>query len=207
MDSLEIRAKTVEEAIEEALKKLGVRKDNIEVDIINEPSGGFFGLIGQKDAVVKVTVKKTGEDYIKEFLTNLLSKINVSGSVEISRDEENNILAHIRGKNMGVLIGRRGQTLNAIQYLCSIAYHRQFKGSDSKIIVDVENYRSKRKKILEQLARNLAKKAIKTNKEVVLEPMNSMERRIIHMVLKNYAQVTTKSQGEEPFRKIVIIPK
>lgn len=207
MNSVEIKAKTVDDAIEEAVKKLGVREENLQIEIIHEPSSGFLGIIGQKDALVRASVKMSKEENLKKFLDGLLVKMGIEGDILLDTDEQGNIIANIQGEEMGILIGKRGQTLNALQYLCNVAHHRQFKDTGQRIIVDVEDYRNKRKKTLEQLAKNLAKKAIRQQKEVVLEPMNSMERRVIHMVLKNYAQVTTKSLGDEPFRKVVIIPK
>lgn len=207
MNSLEVSAKTVEEAINEGLKALGVKKNNVKIEILSEPSQGILKILGSKNARVKLTVLRTPEEYVKDFLNNILKIMGLNGEIKDERDEEGNIILEVSGKNLGVLIGRRGNTLNALQYLTNVAYQRQFSLSKVRVFIDVENYRLKRKKTLEQLARNLALKALRTKKEITLEPMTPQERRIIHMALKNNKHVVTYSQGEEPNRQVVISPR
>ncbi len=213
MNSVEISAKTVDEAIEEGLKSLGVKRNNVEIEVISEPSQGILKLLGSKPARVRLTVLRTPEEYIKYFLQNLVEQMGVQGEVvaQVSEDgkQQNEGLIHLEvtGENLGVLIGKRGSTLNALQYLANVVYQRQFQEDRGRIILDIENYRQKRKKTLEQLAKNLAAKAKKTKKEIVLEPMTPQERRIIHMTLKDNNDVVTYSQGNEPYRKVVIAPR
>ncbi|NMB40315.1 MAG: protein jag [Firmicutes bacterium] len=207
MISLEVSAKTVEEALDEGIKQLGVKKENVDVEIIDEPRQGLLRFFSSKPAKVRVTVKKHPEKYIQEFLQNIVEKIGLEGEITLENNEDGVFLLKIKGKDMGLLIGKRGNTLNALQYLSNIVFHRQFANSKERVLVDVENYRHRRKKTLEQLAKNLASKALRTNREVTLEPMAPHERRIIHLALKNNSDVVTSSYGEEPYRKIVIAPR
>jgi spoIIIJ-associated protein len=207
MIPLEISAKTVEDALEEGIKKLGVKRENLEVEIISEPPQGLLKFLSSKTAKVKLTIKKQPEDYIVEFLQDILQIIGIEGDVSLENSEEGVFLLKINGKDLGLLIGKRGSTLNALQYLTNIIFHRQFVYNKERVLVDVENYRSRRKKTLEQLAKNLAIKAMRTKKEVTLEPMTPQERRIIHLALKNNRDVITSSYGEEPYRKVVISPR
>jgi spoIIIJ-associated protein len=207
MISLEISAKTVEEALDEGIKKLGVKKENIQVEILNEPSQGLLKFLGSKPAKLRLTVIKEPEEFIKEFLQKLLHIIRLEGDVSVEKNEEDDLFLKINGKDLGLLIGKRGNTLNALQYLSNVVFHRQFACNKGRILLDVENYRLKRKKTLEQLAKNLALKALRTKKEVTLEPMTPQERRIIHLALKNNRDVITSSHGEEPYRKVVISPR
>lgn len=207
MKTIEVSAKTVEEALEEGIKELGVKRDNVSVEIINEPSQGLLKFLGPKNAKIKLTVLKGPEDYIKDFLEKLLHIINIKGNVIFERENGGVLFFNISGKDLGLLIGKRGNTLNALQYLLNVILHRQFAFLESRVIVDIENYREKRKITLEQLAKNLALKAIRTNKEVVLEPMTPQERRIIHIALKNNKHVVTYSYGDDPYRKVIISPR
>ncbi|MGI6307645.1 MAG: RNA-binding cell elongation regulator Jag/EloR [Dethiobacteria bacterium] len=207
MISIEVSAKTVEEALEEGLKKLGVKKDNVQVEVLSEPAQGLFKFLGSKMAKLRLTVIKDTEEYIKDFLENIVHIIGVKGNINVVPNDEGNLYLEIKGEDLGVLIGKRGNTLNALQYLSNVVLYRQFASPNQRVIIDIENYRLKRKKTLENLARNLALKVLKTKKEVALEPMNPQERRIIHIALKNYRDVVTSSHGEEPYRKIVISPR
>jgi spoIIIJ-associated protein len=207
MISLEISAKTVEEALDEGIKKLGVKKENVNLEILNEPSQGLLKFLGSKPAKIRLTVKKEPEEYIKDFLENILRIIGLQGDVLLEANEDDTLSITINGKDLGLLIGKRGNTLNALQYLANVIFHRQFANNKKRILLDVENYRMKRKKTLEELAKNLALKALRTKKEVILEPMTPQERRIIHLALKNNRDVITSSHGEEPYRKVVISPR
>jgi len=205
--SLEISARTVEEALEEGLKKLGVKRGNVKLEILNGPSQGIFKFLSAKAAKVRITVIKEPAEYMKEFVERIVNIIGLEGEVTIEESPEGDIFLKISGKGMGLLIGKRGNTLNALQYLANVVFHRQFAACSGRVVLDIENYRQKRKKTLEQLAKNLALKALRTKKEVTLEPMTPQERRIIHMALKNYRDVVTSSHGEEPYRKVIITPR
>ncbi len=206
MKEMEISANTVEEAVEEGLRQLGVKKENVQTEVMNEPSQGFLKFLGNKPAKVKLTVLREPQEYIKSFLETVLETMGLEGQIIMEKNGEN-IYVDIQGKDLGILIGKRGNTLNSLQYLCNVVLHRQFSSNEERIILDIENYRQKRKGTLEQLAHNLAQKAIRTKKEIVLEPMNPQERRIVHLALKDNNDIDTYSQGNEPYRKVVITPK
>jgi len=210
MISLEISAKTVEEALKEGIKKLGVKKENLNVEVIHEPAQGLLKFLASKSkpAKVRLTVKKEPEEYMRDFIRGILELMGLQGEV-VLEDEgaDGSLFITIKGKDLGLLIGKRGNTLNALQYLANVVFHRQFLFTKKRIMLDIENYRQKRKKTLEQLARNLAMKALRTKKEVSLEPMTPQERRIIHLALKNNRDVVTFSHGEEPHRKVIISPR
>ena len=192
MEYIEVSAKTVEDAISEAAIKLEVPSDKIEYEVITEGSTGFLGLIGSKPAVIKARKKFNLLDHTKDFLARLFK----ARTMNIVFD----------GEDMGLLIGKRGQTLDSLQYIISLVVNKE---SDSyiRIKVDTENYRERRKATLENLAKNLAYKVKRTRRPVSLEPMNPYERRVIHSVLQNDRYVETHSEGEEPYRKVVITLK
>jgi spoIIIJ-associated protein len=206
MRTVETIGKTVEEATQKALAELGIGPDAARVDVLAEASSGLFGLIGSKQARVRVTEEIRPENFVREFLDGVMQRMNVNGEVEISAADDN-LRVNVNGAKMGMLIGKRGQTLNALQYLLNVAYHKRFPGDNNRVILDVEDYRQKREETLRILAVNLAKKAVRYGKDVVLEPMTPQERRIIHTALQDNRSVSTFSEGEEPYRKVVISPK
>lgn len=209
MDFIEISAKTVNDAITEACKKLSVPSDSIEYEVIGEGSNGFLG-IGSKPAVIRAKVKKQEisiEDKAKQFLNEVFSAMKLTVVITANYDEaEKNLNIDLAGDDMGVLIGKRGQTLDSLQYLVSLVIN---KNSEDYIRtkVDTENYRQRRKETLENLAKNIAFKVKRTKRMVSLEPMNPYERRIIHSALQNDKYVTTHSEGEEPFRRVIVTLK
>ena len=209
MEYIEVSAKSVNEAITEACRKLGVTSDRLDYEVIEEGSSGFLG-IGSKPAIIKAAVKiekLSLEDNAKKFLNDVFAAMNMTVVVEIKYDEENKEMdVDLSGDDMGVLIGKRGQTLDSIQYLVSLVVNKE---SDDyiRVKVDTENYRERRKETLENLAKNVAYKVKRTRRPVSLEPMNPYERRIIHSALQNDKYVTTHSEGEEPFRKVVVTLK
>ena len=206
MDWVEFTAKTVDEALTEALIKLGTTSDNVEWEIIEKESNGFLGLFS-KPAKIKVRVKKTVQGVATSFLEKILKAMNIQAKIEVEvNDEDGVVQIDLSGDDMGILIGKRGQTLDSLQYLTSLVINKE---SDNylKVKLDTENYRERRKETLENLAKNLAYKVKRTRKQVVLEPMNPYERRIIHSALQNDKFVETHSEGEEPFRKVVITLK
>jgi len=200
--SVETTGKTIEEAILMAVAKLGVQRDNLDIEILEEPVKGLFGIIGGRNARIRATIKRSVKDEIKEFLSRVLELMGIEAKIEIT-EEESQIMVKLSGQNMGLVIGRRGETLDALQYITNLAVNRN-KSDYKRIIIDTEEYRSKREETLRKLAKRLANKVQRTKKSIVLEPMNPYERRIIHSTLQNHPYVTTYSEGEEPYRKVVI---
>jgi spoIIIJ-associated protein len=203
MDWKEISAKTVDEALTNAMLELGTTIDNIEYEIIEKETSGFLGMFG-KPAKIKARIKMTLENTAKKFLDDVFHAMGITASTEVVYDQENTTIEiNIDGDEMGVLIGKRGQTLDSLQYLVSLVIN---KNSENyiKVKLDTENYRERRKETLENLAKNIAFKVKRTRKPVSLEPMNPYERRIIHSALQNDKFVETYSEGEEPYRKVVI---
>ena len=195
--------KNTEEAIESALLKLNVDRDDVNIEIMETSNKGFLGIFGQKDAKVKVTVNVDPTDKINEFVTVLMEKMGITANVEVELKENNRIYINVVGDDMGIIIGRRGETLDAIQHIIQLYVNKEYE-EFYKITVDTENYRTKREEALTNLAQGLAKRVIRTRKEIVLEPMKPYERRIIHTALQNYNKVKTHSIGEEPNRKLVV---
>ncbi len=206
MIEYEASGRTVDEAVENALNELGVQSDNVEVKVLEEPSQGLLGLIGNKEAKVLVSIKKNPEDYLHGYLIEMLDNIGIEGTIDISSDDEK-VAAMINGDDVGILIGRRGKTLSDVQYLINIIMRRQFSKLNKMVVIDVENYRVRREKTLTQLAKNVARKVSQDGYEQALEPMNPQERRIIHLALQDYPGITTYSSGQEPYRKVIVAPK
>ena len=207
MDYIQISAKTVDDAITEALLKLETTSDKIEYDVIDKGSTGLFGIIGSKPAIIKVRKKFNLVDHTYDFLDKLFKAMNLEVKSTIDYDEENQQMDIVfDGDEMGILIGKRGQTLDSLQYLISLVVN---KDSEAYIRVkaDTENYRERRKETLENLAKNLAFKVKRSRRPVALEPMNPYERRVIHSALQSDRFVETHSEGEEPYRKVVITLK
>ncbi|MCU6761600.1 Predicted RNA-binding protein (contains KH domain) [uncultured Roseburia sp.] len=206
MDFIEVTAKTVDDAITEALVTLGTTSDQIEYEVIEKGSSGFLGF-NSKPAKIKVRRKFTVKDNVKTFLQNVFEAMDMKVEIIITDSEEENVLnVELKGDDMGVLIGKRGQTLDSLQYLTNLSINRH---SDNyvKVKLDTENYRKRRKDTLENLAKNIAYKVKRTKRTVALEPMNPFERRVIHSALQNDRYVATHSEGEEPFRHVVVTLK
>lgn len=206
MEYIEISAKTVDDAITEAVIKLGTTHDQIEYEVIEKGSAGFLG-IAKKDAVIRVRKKNNVEDNIREFLDKVFKAMNLEVEILIEREESGNTInVELKGSDMGVLIGKRGQTLDSLQYLTNLAVN---KNSEEyvKVKIDTEDYRKRRKETLENLAKNISYKVKRTKRPVSLEPMNPFERRVIHSALQNDKFVTTHSEGEEPYRHVVVTLK
>lgn len=215
--SLEIRSKTEEEATKKAIEQLNVNKDdieNIKVEVIEEPNKGFLGFIGAKDGLYKITVTEKVEiieevepvkeiDIAKEFIETMLHNAKINADV-IATKENNLIKIDIKGKEATTLIGRRGQTLDAVQFLTSLALNKINKDSHSRVLVDIENYREKREQSLIRYANKVAREVAKTKKTKKLDYMNPYERRIIHSALQNDKYVITYSEGTDPYRRLVI---
>lgn len=206
MEFINVSAKTVDDAITEACQKFSVTSDKLEYEVVEEGSSGFLG-IGSKDAVIKARVKSSVQDKAKDFLKDVFEAMNLTVVVDVKYDElEKTMDIDLSGDEMGVLIGKRGQTLDSLQYLVSLVVNKDVEDY-IRVKVDTENYRKRRKDTLENLAKNIAFKVKRTKRPVSLEPMNPYERRIIHSALQNDKYVTTHSEGEEPFRRVVVTLK
>ena len=206
MEFTEFSAKTVDDAITEACQKLMVPSDKLEYEVVEEGSSGFLG-IGAKPAIIRAKAKFSVADVAKDFLKDVFEAMNMAVVVDVKYDEENkNVDIELSGDEMGVLIGKRGQTLDSLQYLVSLVVNKDSE-EYIRVKVDTEDYRKRRKETLENLAKNIAYKVKRTKRSVSLEPMNPYERRIIHSALQNDKYVTTHSEGEEPFRRVVVTLK
>ena len=206
MEFKEFRAKSVEDALTAAALEFSVASDELETEIVDRGSTGFLGL-GSKPAIIKARVKNDITRDTKEYLEKIFAAMETEVSIEIQYDKEGDTMdIDLEGPEMGILIGKRGQTLDSLQYLVSLFVNKK---SESYIRVkrNTENYRERRKETLENLAKNIAFKVKRTRKSFTLEPMNPYERRIIHSTLQNDKFVATKSEGEEPYRKVVVFLK
>lgn len=203
MKIVEMTGKSVSEALKNALKQLNLTEDKVEVEIIQEASKGFLNFIGNKPAKIIVKVKR---DYIQDgkiFLRNVLDSMGIES--EINFKEENDMLhINITGPKMGLIIGYRGETLDSLQYLVSLVVNKSHDIPYKKIVLDTENYRSKREETLKRVAQKTAYKVRKTGRSFKLEPMNPYERRVIHSELQDNEFIYTYSDGDEPYRRIVV---
>jgi spoIIIJ-associated protein len=195
---------TVEEAVKSALAQLQITKDRTDVDIIDQGKKGIFGIFGSRPAVVKVTVIIDPIEEAQKFLTQVSEQMGAPAEIEIKRDGKH-VHFIMTGEKIALLIGKRGQTLNSLQYLTQLVLNR-FSNQYLTVILDAEDYRKRRNETLIQLAHRLALKAVKSGKDVTLEPMPSYERKVIHAALSENKRVKTFSDGTEPHRFIVISP-
>ncbi len=206
MEFIEVTAKTVDDAITESLVKLGTTSDKIEYEVIEKGSNGFLG-IGSKMAKIRVRKKSDIEDFVRDFLEDVFHAMDMEVEIMITKSEDGkNIDVELKGSEMGVLIGKRGQTLDSLQYLTNLAVGKKVN-EYVKVKLDTEDYRKRRKETLENLAKNIAYKVKRTKRPVSLEPMNPFERRVIHSALQNDRYVSTHSEGEEPYRHVVVTLK
>lgn len=207
MDFIEFTGKTVEDALTNALVEFGVTSDQIEYEVLEKGSSGFLGF-NSKPAIVKARKKYTVEDHIRNFLSQVFDAMGLEVEILInaSAEEENVYDVELKGAEMGVLIGKRGQTLDSLQYLTNLAINKH-SDTYTRVKLDTEDYRKRRKDTLENLAKNIAYKVKRTKKAVSLEPMNPFERRVIHSALQNDRYVSTHSEGDEPYRHVVITLK
>lgn len=203
MDFVKFSAKTVNDAITQATMELGVGSEQLEIEVVDEGSTGFLG-IGSRPAVIKAKKKFSLEGVAKDFLDEVFRTMDMEVEIEVVyNDEEKTMDIDLKGDDMGILIGKRGQTLDSLQYLTSLVVNK-YTEEYIRVKVDIENYRERRKETLETLARNISYKVKRTKHPVSLEPMNPYERRIIHSALQGDRYVVTRSEGEEPYRHIVI---
>lgn len=208
VQEIEQIGKTIEEAKQQAMEKLGEKNyESIDFEILDEGSKGLFG-IGIKYAKVKATVKK--EDSLdasvaEKLLREIMRYLNADGQISVEKSDDMEIL-NIYGKDLGLLIGKNGKTLQSIQYVINLIVNRE-QLEKKKIFIDVERYKAKKEKGLIELAKRTADKVRNDERTVVLDPMQANERRIIHLALKDNPYVSTFSQGDEPLRKVIIAPK
>ena len=207
MDYIEFTGKTVDDALTNALVDLGITSDQIDYEVLEKGSSGFLGF-NSKPAKIKARKKYTVTDHIKNFLSQVFNAMGLEVEIMInaSADEENVYDVELKGAEMGVLIGKRGQTLDSLQYLTNLAINKH-SDTYTRVKLDTEDYRKRRKDTLENLAKNIAYKVKRTKKPVSLEPMNPFERRVIHSALQNDRYVSTHSEGDEPYRHVVITLK
>ena len=208
MEYKEYKGKNVDEAITNACVDLGIAADQLDYEVIEKGSSGFLG-IGSKSAVIQAKKNESVEEIATEFLNKVFDAMELTLKIDLQIEEgekENTININVIGDDMGILIGKRGQTLDSLQYLVSLVVN---KDSDKfhRVKLDTENYRERRKATLENLAKNISLKVKRIKKPVALEPMNPYERRIIHSALQNDRYCTTKSEGEEPYRHVVVMLK
>ena len=210
MEYKEYKGKNVDEAITNACVDLGITTDKLEYEVIEKGGNGFLG-IGSKPAIIKARKNQSVEDIAREFLNKVIDAMELKVKLDINIEEnekENIVNIDIIGDDMGILIGKRGQTLDSLQYLVSLVINKNKENDKfNRVKLDTENYRERRKATLENLAKNIAMKVKRIKKPVALEPMNPYERRIIHSALQNDKYCTTKSEGEEPYRHVVVILK
>ena len=206
MEFIEVSAKTVDEALTEASISLGIPSSEIEYEVVEKGSTGFLG-IGSKNAVIKARKKFSVEESVKEFLKSVFHAMDMAVEIIVKVNEEEKLIeVDLKGDDMGILIGKRGQTLDSLQYLTNLAVNKHSENY-YKVKVDTEDYRKRRKDTLENLAKNIAYKVKRTKRPVELEPMNPFERRVIHSALQNDRYVTTHSEGDEPYRHVVVTLK
>ncbi|NLJ86542.1 MAG: protein jag [Firmicutes bacterium] len=208
MKSIERSARSVEEAIAEALEELQVSREDVDIEVLEEGTKGFLGIIGSKQARVRVSIRDKREERAQgavAFLQETLQRMGLECSVNYAWDADDVLKIQIAGNELGLVIGRRGETLDALQYVVSLATNRN--GEWIRIILDAEGYRARREETLQNLATRLANRVKRSGRRAVLDPMNAMERRIIHMTLQDDPSVHTHSEGEAPFRRVIIAPR
>ena len=204
--SLEIRSKSKEDAINKAIDQLNVTLEELEIEVLEQPTKGFLGFIGSKEGIYKFTVieiELTELEIAKNFVENILRNSNIDSKISVTQDN-NLIKVGIEGKDAASLIGRRGETLDSIQFLTGLALNKINKDSHMRVLVDIENYRSKREESLIRYANKVAREVAKTRKTKRLDYMNPYERRIVHSALQNDKYVNTYSEGTDPYRRLVI---
>ena len=208
MEFKEYKGKNVDEAITNACIDLGIEAAKLEYEVIEKGSNGFLG-IGSKPAIIKAKKNQSVEDIAREFLNKVFTAMELTVKIDIKiveNEKENIVNINIIGEDMGILIGKRGQTLDSLQYLANRVANKHQSGY-VRVKLDTENYRARREETLRHLAKNIAHKVKRNRRPVILEPMNPYERRIIHSTLQSDPYVTTHSEGEEPYRKVVVTLK
>lgn len=200
--TLIVTGKTVEEAVKQGLSQWNVTENRAKVEVLEQPAKGLFGLFGVKEAKVRLELIPDPVEEAMAFLQEVFATMKVNAAIE-RKDGKDGIQLNITGAELGILIGRRGQTLDSLQYLVNIVANR-YSDKHVRIILDAEEFRERRKKTLEDLSTRLAGRVVRTRKDVVLEPMSPADRKIIHSQLQDHPSVRTYSKGDEPNRRVVI---
>lgn len=204
MKIVEKSARTVDEAVDEALAELGVDQSKVEVEVVDEGNKGLLGFLGGRSARVRVIYRQSPAEAAVTFLKDFFHAAAIRAEVAVVAHDDTKVL-EISGGDLGALIGRRGQALDSLQYLVNVAVNRQTE-EKQRLIVDVEGYRQRREEALQRLALRMAEKVRRERRKAILEPMTPQERRIIHSTLQNVSDVSTFSEGEDPYRRVVISP-
>lgn len=202
MKKLVVAGKTIEDAVKSGLAQWNTTENRVKIQVLEQPSKGLFGLIGNKEAKVELEWIPDPIEEATVFLHDVFQSMHIDAAIE-SQETAEGVQLNISGNELGILIGRRGQTLDSLQYLTNIVANR-YATSHVRIVLDAENFRDRRKQTLEELSDRLARRVIRTRKEVVLEPMSPQERKVIHSQLQNHPNVKTYSKGEDPNRRVVI---
>ncbi len=202
MKSVEKSGRTVDEAVDAALLELGAEREDVTVEVLSEPARGFLGILGGKDARVRVTPRRDRGEMAKEFVAGLLSRMGLEVAIEV-RPRGDVLCLDIVGNDMGLLIGRHGETLRALEFLTNLASGTG-GGEIKRILVDVSGYRKRREKELEEMARMIARRLLRTGQSVTTQALDARDRRVIHVTLQDDPDVATHSEGEEPFRRVVV---
>ncbi len=210
MKVIEVEGRTPDDATKKAMAELGIRDTSkVTVEIIDPGKSGIFGFGVSRPAKVRIYYNESTENVgakVKELLLALLSRMDIEGGVKDLKESESKVYVELESKtSSGLLIGKKGKTLEALQFMINLMINNS-TGSEKKIILDIESYRDKREKALKKMSRDIAFKVIKTGRPMILEPMNPFERRLIHLTLQNDKRVTTKSEGQGIYRKIKISP-
>jgi spoIIIJ-associated protein len=205
MTWIEGNGSTIEEATRDALDQLGIAPQDAEIEVLDSGSKGFLGIIGNKQARVRIRMRLAPDKAIAEFLEQVIGIMGLDVGFQVTQ-EEGCWKVSLDGRDVRILIGRRGETLNALQLIASLAVNGRLENR-VRLIIDAERYRERREETLQRLAERLSERVHRTGQEVVLEPMTPNERRVIHMALQDNPWVETGSIGDEPNRKVVIGPK
>jgi len=206
MEPIEIEGKTVEDAIKRACERLNVSREALKVEIITDGSSRLFGLVGGRKARIRVWLREVNRaDKARRVLEEILLRANLPGTVKVT-PQEDRILVEIQGDGSGILIGRKGKTLDALEYLINRIVPTS-SSDQRRIVVDAEGYRARREQQLREMAAKLAQQAVERGKPALSPPLNARERRIVHLALRDHPQVTTASRGEGELRRVVVSPK
>ena len=196
--------RTVDEAVSAALLELGASAHEVDIEVLSEPSRGFLGLLGGKDAEVRVTVKADKAQVAREFVSRVLDEMGMQASLEVLKRDDT-VTFNIVGENLGILIGRRGETLKALEFLTNVASGKG-SGGVTRVFVDAAGYRQRRERELADMALSVAKRVERLGNRVAMEPMDARDRRVVHVTLQERPTVDTFSEGEEPFRRVIVSP-
>ncbi|MCU0820919.1 MAG: protein jag [Spirochaetes bacterium] len=210
MNVLEVEGKTVDDATKKALAKLGISDaSGVKIEVIDEGKSGIFGFGVSRPAKIRLFYSETGLEVgesAKEILLNIISRMGIDCGIKNINESPNRVYIELESKQSGLIIGKKGRTLESLQFLLSLMINHKL-GTDKKIILDIESYREKRERAIRKLSRDAAHRVIRTGKPWTLEPMNPFERRLIHLTLQNDARVETKSEGEGIYRKVKVFPR